>query len=237
MPSASKAPYRTALTAALIVAVVAVTGCESQGSSSSTAPAKLTTAQDSTLYALGLGLAGQFNLRGLFTAAELETMGQGLRDGVLGQERLDLGGYLQQMNQIVETRRSERSAALQNAASDFVVAAAAEAGAVQTESGLVYIEQQAGTGRTPTATDSVTVHYTGTFTDGSVFDSSVRRGEPITFLLSGVIPGWQEGLQMMQEGGKARLVIPPQLGYGEQGSRSIPGNVALVFEVELIEVR
>ncbi len=94
-----------------------------------------------------------------------------------------------------------------------------------------------GTGKTVAVTDTVTVHYTGWFaTDGSVFDSSVGRGEPITFPLSGVIQGWQEGIPGMKVGGKRRLVIPADLAYGVNGSGSIPPNSALVFEVELINV-
>ena len=111
------------------------------------------------------------------------------------------------------------------------------AGAVTTASGLRYIVEKEGTGVSPAATDNVTVHYTGTFMDGKVFDSSVQRGQPATFPLNGVIRGWTEGLQLMKEGGKCRFLIPPALAYGEQGyPGAIPPNSTLIFEVELIKV-
>lgn len=106
-----------------------------------------------------------------------------------------------------------------------------------TETGLKYMIIQKGEGATPTATDDVTVHYTGKLVDGTVFDSSVDRGEPATFPLNRVIPGWTEGLQLMQEGGKAVFYIPAKLAYGEQGIPGvIPPSSDLVFEVELLKV-
>lgn len=107
----------------------------------------------------------------------------------------------------------------------------------QTASGLKYMVIKEGTGKAPGAADEVTVHYTGQLTDGTVFDSSVTRGEPATFPLDRVIPGWTEGLQLMKEGGKAIFYIPSALGYGEAGAPpTIPGNADLVFTVELIKV-
>jgi peptidyl-prolyl cis-trans isomerase len=96
--------------------------------------------------------------------------------------------------------------------------------------------EKEGTGKSPSATDNVTVHYTGMLTDGTVFDSSVQRGEPATFPLNRVIPGWTEGLQLMKEGGKTTFYIPYNLAYGEMGSGPIPPKSDLIFEVELIKV-
>ena len=111
-------------------------------------------------------------------------------------------------------------------------------GAKTTASGLRYTVQQEGTGKSPKATDTVKVHYTGKFLDGKVFDSSVQRGQPIEFPLNQVIPGWTEGLQLMKEGGKSTFYIPYQLGYGEQGyPGAIPPKSDLIFEVELIKVK
>ena len=111
------------------------------------------------------------------------------------------------------------------------------AGAQSTPSGLRYLTQVDGTGKSPKATDQVTVHYTGKFLDGKVFDSSVQRGQPATFGLNQVIPGWTEGLQLMKEGGKTTFFIPYTLAYGEQGyPGAIPPKSDLIFEVELIKV-
>lgn len=107
-----------------------------------------------------------------------------------------------------------------------------------TASGLIFIETQKGkTKQKPTATDQVTVHYTGMLLDGTVFDSSVQRGEPITFGLNQVIPGWTEGIQLMTKGSKAKLIIPSAIAYGPSGSGPIPPYSTLVFDVELIDIK
>ncbi|MBI3194496.1 MAG: FKBP-type peptidyl-prolyl cis-trans isomerase [Ignavibacteriae bacterium] len=111
-------------------------------------------------------------------------------------------------------------------------------GVVTTASGLQYKVIKEGSGAKPTADKTVTVHYTGTLIDGTKFDSSVERGEPATFPLNGVIPGWTEGLQHMTVGSKYMLYIPAELGYGERGAgQSVPPNATLIFEVELLEIK
>lgn len=125
-------------------------------------------------------------------------------------------------------------AAAQNAVLD---AAAKEAGALVTKSGLVYRVLKEGGGASPGATDTVKVHYKGTFPDGKEFDSSYSRGTPIEFPLSRVIPCWTEGVQRMKLGGKAKLTCPSQIAYGERGAGGvIPPNATLVFEVELLGI-
>jgi len=119
----------------------------------------------------------------------------------------------------------------------FLTANKDKDGVKVTESGLQYIVEQEGEGDSPEASDSVTVHYTGTLIDGTVFDSSVERGSPAQFGVSQVISGWVEGLQLMKPGAKYKFFIPQDLAYGEQGSPgSIPPFSALIFEVELIKV-
>ena len=119
----------------------------------------------------------------------------------------------------------------------MVTKAASEMGATKTESGIVITTIKPGTGATPKETDIVKVHYHGTLTDGTVFDSSVKRGEPATFPLNQVIKCWREGVQQIKVGGKSRLVCPPNLAYGDGGAPPIikPGST-LVFEVELLEI-
>jgi FKBP-type peptidyl-prolyl cis-trans isomerase FkpA len=115
--------------------------------------------------------------------------------------------------------------------------AAAEPGAVKTASGLIYRELRPGNGALPKATDVVTVNYRGTLVDGTEFDSSYKRNEPASFPLNQVIPCWTEGLQRMKEGGKAQLVCPANIGYGERGSPPvIPPGATLIFEVELLKI-
>ncbi|MBI3173431.1 MAG: FKBP-type peptidyl-prolyl cis-trans isomerase [Chloroflexi bacterium] len=111
---------------------------------------------------------------------------------------------------------------------------------MKTSSGLEYIEVQAGTGAQAAAGKTVSVHYTGKFQDGRVFDSSISRGQPISFKLGAgqVIKGWDEGIALMKVGGKAQLIIPSNLGYGERGAGGvIPPNATLVFDVELVDVK
>jgi FKBP-type peptidyl-prolyl cis-trans isomerase FkpA/FKBP-type peptidyl-prolyl cis-trans isomerase FklB len=122
-------------------------------------------------------------------------------------------------------------------ASSFLVANQGKPGVKTTESGLQVEMLAAGEGPTPTATDTVLVHYEGRLVDGTVFDSSIQRGQPAVFGVGDVIPGWTEGLQLMRPGGKARFTIPPELGYGATGAGGvIPPNAVLVFDVELLAI-
>ncbi len=125
-----------------------------------------------------------------------------------------------------------------NTADPALIRAAAEKGAVVTASGLVHLALKAGTGAQPAATDTVSVHYRGRFTDGREFDSSYSRGQPTSFPLNRVIPCWTEGLQLMKVGGSSRLTCPAAIAYGSRGAGSvIPPNTVLQFEVELLGVQ
>ena len=109
--------------------------------------------------------------------------------------------------------------------------------ATKTASGIYYVHTKEGTGKSPNASNTVEVHYEGKFLNGKVFDSSIKRGESISFPLNGVIKGWTEGLQLMKEGGKTTLIIPYKLAYGERGRSSIPPKSDLIFDIELIKVK
>lgn len=119
----------------------------------------------------------------------------------------------------------------------FREAFAKEAGVKKTESGLLFRVDKEGTGASPKATDTVVVNYKGRLIDGTEFDNSYTRGEPLSFRVDGVIPGWTEGLQHVKKGGKITLVIPPELGYGKTAVPGIPANSTLIFEVELVDIK
>ena len=198
---------------------------------------ELKTDEQKTLYAIGLAVAGSLAAFAL-SPAELELVKAGLTDGVLKRQRqVDLQAYGTKIQELQRTRASMVAAAEQKAGQAILDKAAAEKGATKTASGLVMVPIKPGTGASPKATDRVKVHYHGTLADGTVFDSSVQRGEPATFPLNGVIPCWTEGLQLMKVGGKSRLVCPAALAYGDRGAppRIKPG-ATLTFEVELLEI-
>ena len=192
---------------------------------------------DKAFYAIGYSLAERLGPFAL-TAAELEMVKAGLADGVLGRPRkADPRAYNERIQQLRTTRAAVVAAAEKKAGDAFLAKAAAAPGAKKTDSGIVITTVTPGTGPSPRATDKVKVHYHGTLTDGSVFDSSVQRGQPATFPLNGVIKCWTEGVQQMKAGGKSRLVCPSELAYGERGAppRIKPG-ATLIFEVELLEI-
>lgn len=175
---------------------------------------------------------------------DTDTFVAGIRDGLEDKEpkltdeeiRTVLEGF-QQKQQEQQMQEMKQMADENLAAStEFLETNAKREGVKTTESGLQYEVITEGSGDSPSADDMVKVHYTGTLTDGTVFDSSRERGEPVTFKLSDVIPGWTEGLQMMKEGGRWKLYLPPELAYGPGGNRSIGPNEALIFDVELLEV-
>jgi FKBP-type peptidyl-prolyl cis-trans isomerase FkpA/FKBP-type peptidyl-prolyl cis-trans isomerase FklB len=196
----------------------------------------LNTDQDKTLYAIGLALgANVANYR--LTAAELDLVKAGLTDAVLGREaKVDLATYQPKLRTLAQERTQAAARAEKDASKVFLDKLAGEQGAERTASGLVYVPMKPGTGPHPAATDRVKVHYHGTLRDGTVFDSSVQRGEPATFPLNSVIRCWTEGLQKMQVGGKSKLACPSDIAYGDQGRPRIPPGAALVFEVELLEI-
>jgi FKBP-type peptidyl-prolyl cis-trans isomerase FkpA/FKBP-type peptidyl-prolyl cis-trans isomerase FklB len=216
--------------AALCLVVLAVVPARAAGPDPKTEEQK-------TLYALGLAISqnlGGFSL----TEAELQWVLAGMADGTLGREKkVDLQAYTPKIRELQTARNAAAAETEKKAGQAFLAKAAAETGATKTASGLVIKTLTAGTGPSPKASDKVKVHYHGTLPDGSVFDSSVQRGQPATFPLNGVIRCWTEGVQLMKVGGKSRLVCPSDLAYGDRGAppRIKPG-ATLVFEVELLEI-
>jgi FKBP-type peptidyl-prolyl cis-trans isomerase FkpA/FKBP-type peptidyl-prolyl cis-trans isomerase FklB len=196
-----------------------------------------TTDEQKTLYALGIAISQSLSNFAL-TEAELEQVKAGITDGVLKRPRkVDLQAYGPKLQQLQQSRAAAVAEGEKKAGAAFLAKAAAEAGATKTDSGIVIKTIKAGTGATPKATDTVKVHYHGTLIDGTVFDSSVVRGEPATFGLDQVVKCWTEGLQHIKVGGKSRLVCPPALAYGDRGAPpQIKPGATLVFEVELLEI-
>ena len=201
------------------------------------APPELKTEEQKTLYALGLVLAQNLGAFAL-NATELEIVKAGLTDGVTNKDKkVDLQTYGPKIQELQRARVTAAAVPERKAGQAYVEKAAAEKGAIKTPSGAVVTTLKPGTGPSPAATDKVKVHYQGTLTDGTVFDSSIQRGEPITFPLNGVIKCWTEGVQQMKVGGKSRLVCPADTAYGDRGAPpKIKPGATLVFEVELLEI-
>ena len=200
---------------------------------------------DKLSYALGLGIGRQLSQMG---AADLniDDFAQAVKDMVDGKEPQVATAEAQQIvedffRKQEEKQRAEAAEKYKGAKSEgekYLSENAKKEGVVTLPSGLQYQVLKEGNGKSPKATDKVVCHYEGMLIDGTMFDSSVQRGEPATFPLNGVIAGWTEGLQLMKEGAKYRFFIPYQLGYGERGAgASIPPFATLVFDVELIEVK
>lgn len=194
------------------------------------------TDEQKEIYAIGLSIyrsLAQFDL----SPAEVELVERALKDAAAGKPAVELDEWGPKIESLANARAARLSEREKAASAAYLVKAGAEAGAVRTQSGLVYHEVTAGTGASPKATDTVKVNYRGTLTNGTEFDSSYRRNQPAEFALNQVIPCWTEGVQRMKVGGKARLVCPSDLAYGDQGRPSIPGGAALVFEIELLDVK
>lgn len=200
---------------------------------------------DKVSYALGLGIGSQLKSMGA-DSLNIDDFAQAIKDTISGAELKVSHKESQQIVQefFKEQEAKQRAQAAENGKAareegeKFLAENAKKDGVQVTESGLQYSVIKEGTGKSPKATDTVVCHYEGFLTNGTVFDSSIQRGEPAAFPLNAVIAGWTEGLQLMKEGGKTRFFIPYNLAYGEAGAAgAIPPYAALIFDVELIEVK
>lgn len=200
---------------------------------------------DKLSYALGLSIGRQLSQMGV---AELNAgdFAQAVKDMIDGKEsqiptneaQQLLGEYFRQQEEKQRAEAAEKYKGAKSEGEKYLTENAQKDGVITLPSGLQYQVLQEGNGKSPKATDKVVCHYEGMLVDGTMFDSSIQRGEPATFPLNGVIAGWTEGLQLMKEGAKYRFFIPYHLGYGERGAgASIPPFATLIFDVELIEVK
>lgn len=233
---------------ALASAMLLVTGCSTNNGNQETAAQSVSITEQSSAsekvgYSLGFMMGEGY--KDAVKDLDLNTFEKGFRDGYEGNESALTQEQMQQVlmdyqkeqeEQFVkdmETKATENKAA----GTAFLAENAKKEGVKQTESGLQYKVIKAGTGKSPKATDVVEVNYEGKLLDGTVFDSSYERGEPIEFPLNQVIAGWTEGLQLMKEGGKYEFYIPSDIAYGEAGNAGIEPNSTLIFTVELLKVK
>jgi|HubBroStandDraft_1064217.scaffolds.fasta_scaffold176016_2 FKBP-type peptidyl-prolyl cis-trans isomerase FkpA len=229
--TAAKSTTTTAPAKPKATATTATTAAKPKAAS----PAALATDTDKTIYALGLVMArnlGQFDL----SPAELEIIERAITDAAAGKPAIQIDEWGPKIQGLAKERQGRVAAQQKLTSQPYLAKAAAEPGAVRTASGLIYREERPGTGRFPLATDTVKVNYRGTLTDGTEFDSSYKRNEPASFPLNHVIKCWTEGLQKMKVGGKAVLVCPAELAYGDQPPPGIPPGSTLIFDVELLEI-
>ena len=197
------------------------------------------TTEQKASYGIGRQIGDQLAQQS-FDGLDLAAVKQGIEDAVLGNDfavsHEAIGEAFEEITAKLEAAERELSAAARAEGEAYLASNAARSGVTVTDSGLQYEVLTAGNGAQPAKSDKVRVHYHGTFPDGRVFDSSVTRGQPAEFPVTGVIAGWVEALQLMTVGSKWKLTIPHHLAYGERGAGSIPPFSTLVFEVELLDI-
>ena len=229
---------------ALLLASVAITwGCQQTEDAPEPEEAKAASSaerseDEKTIYALGATLGERAVQPLRLSPAELDILIEGLSATATGgTSEVDIEEYGSKFEEFMKARAAAGAAEEKAKSQGFLEGAAGEEGAQEMASGLVLRTLKAGQGASPSATDVVKVHYHGTLTDGTVFDSSRDRGEPVEFPLNQVIPCWTEGLQKMKVGETAQLVCPSDIAYGDGGRPGIPPGATLVFEVELIGIQ
>jgi FKBP-type peptidyl-prolyl cis-trans isomerase len=243
---------RLVSTARYLLVSVFLVACSQENASDTTvaveaetAPAtasSLETTAERAGYALGVNIGMGIQGQGFEADISIDSLVQGLRDTLAEDVKLsdeELMAAIQEFTALQESKFAAEMEEESSAQRDFLVENGAKEGVVTTPSGLQYtvLTEGPNDGLSPAATDTVNVHYHGTLIDGTVFDSSVDRGEPISFPLNGVIAGWTEGLQLMTVGDKYRFFIPSDLAYGPNGAGGVIGpNATLVFDVELLGI-
>ncbi len=205
--------------------------------SKATSAVSLNTEEDKIFYSMG-AMMGQSLTRLKLTDKEFGALQNGLVDSAHGKKlAVNPSEHQAKIQEMFKSRMEKIAAQQTEQGSGFVANFLKKPGAKKTASGLAYVVEKEGTGKSPKETDTVEVHYHGTLMDGTVFDSSVERKQTAKFPLNRVIKGWTEGLQLMKEGGKTKFVIPSELAYGKMGAPpKIPGGATLVFDVELIKI-
>jgi FKBP-type peptidyl-prolyl cis-trans isomerase len=192
-----------------------------------------TSAKNASSYSLGVSMGEQLRSSGVTPdAVNSQRLAEGVHDALSGKVKMSEADQ-QNIQHLVQGAAD----ANHRAAASFLAANAKKPGVVTTASGLQYQVLTAGSGESPKATDEVTVNYRGTLLDGTEFDSSYKRGQPASFVLGRVIPGWTEGLQLMKPGAKYRLFVPPQLAYDMHSRPPIPPGSLLIFDVELLSFK
>src|SRR5947208_3458760 len=211
-------------------------GCTQTGVSGASAPQKIETDDQKTLYALGLLLGKNIKPFAL-KPEELEIVKKGLSDAVTdAKPQVELETYGPKVNELAQKRASAGADEAKKKGQEFADNVAKQKDATKTASGVVIRTITPGSGESPSATDVVKVHYEGKLIDGTVFDSSIKRGQPAEFPLNGVVPCWTEALQKMKKGEKAQVVCPSAVAYGDRGSPpTIPPGATLSFEIELLD--
>jgi FKBP-type peptidyl-prolyl cis-trans isomerase FklB len=200
-------------------------------------PVKMKNLNDSASYAIGVSVANFYKQQGI-TKLNTTLVSKAINDILGGKTAImDDATANAVMNKCLSSLQEDKSKPNIDAGQKFLAQNKLRSGVKTTASGLQYEVMVEGTGERPTASDSVTCNYLGTLINGTEFDNSYKRGQPITFALRGVIPGWTEALQLMTPGSKYKLYIPYTLGYGAFDYGPIPGGSALIFEVELLQVR
>lgn len=223
----------------ICIAAIAFMGCNDKANTATfgSKKVKLNTLSDSVSYFMGYSMGDQLNKQKLKEDVDLSIYQSAFNDGLEGNDALvDPQESRALFMKFMQQKQEETGKINLEKANEYYAEKEKEEGVMKTESGLLYKVIKEGSGNTPEETSKVKVHYHGTLTDGTVFDSSVDRGEPTTFGVNQVIKGWTEGLQLMKEGAKYEFYIKPELAYGERANGKIEANSFLNFEVELIEI-